>query len=186
MQASSPPAPAPPRRGISRPRRLIGALILLGAGSLFFLIFTGRVMTFEIIGPSMEPTLDPGDRVFVSTDLRTPLARGELVVFANPTPHMEGEILVKRVVGVPGDHLTVRGGRLSINGVPEWLPGLGAMPMADVDHLDLIVPPDHVYVLGDNRENSHDSGEFGPLPVAAVIGRVTTRYWPLSKWGPVN
>jgi signal peptidase I len=181
-------AQTPPRRGkfISGPRRLLGAVVLLISGYVFFLFFSGRVETFEIDGPSMEPTLLPGDRVFVGAADRRPLERGDLVIFHNPVRHLEGEVLVKRVVGLPGDHIEVRDHRLQVNGVAEWLPSLGEPLVLDLDDGEFTLASDQLYVLGDNREHSMDSTEFGPLSLSAVTGRVTFCYWPLGRLGYVN
>jgi signal peptidase I len=199
------------------------------------------VEAFKLPSRSMAPTLASGDHFFVNKmayGLRTRPggtvlwrrpgpARGDLIVFhappregeaAHPGTGPEGPAFVKRVVGVAGDRVEVRGGELFINGVTARLPSaampcvLPASAAAEGDdgreggpltchteelsgrsyltaHLpDAIrdrgattVPDGQVYVLGDNRDNSHDSRFFGPVPVDMVVGRAMVRWWSSAR-----
>lgn len=142
---------------------------------------------------SMRPGLELDDRLVVekvSLHFRPPL-RGDVVVFeAPPAAHLPAdEVLIKRVIGLPGDRVMVLKGRIYVNGValaenylaepiaygpPAW-PTIG-MPGG-------VVPPGHVWVLGDNRNLSYDGHAWGPLPIANLIGRAVFRFWPPARAG---
>jgi signal peptidase I len=138
---------------------------------------------------SMEPTVEVADRVLVNKlayGLRVPLstvylarfgapARGDVVVLASPE---SGEVLLKRVVAVGGDRVTVRGGALAIDGTPvplaDGVEALGRPHRISRGGPELgpvVVPADHVLVMGDNRGNSHDGRAFGFVPRRALLGR---------------
>ncbi len=157
---------------------------------------------------SMQDTLQPGDRVVVDmsayglrlpfTDVvvggRTAPARGEIVVFDSP---VDGVRLIKRVVAVAGDRVTLHRGHLTINGVP-----LAAGDEADVEQFDtrkakldlahgggpdiddLVIPDGKVLVLGDHRGNSLDGRMYGLVPVDAFYARAVAVYWRSGE-GPV-
>lgn len=138
---------------------------------------------------SMLPTLQLQDRVLVEklgARLHRPVPVGAVVVFHPPPVLVEAgydpkAALIKRVVAGPGDQVEVRDGALWRNGAPapvDW----SAEPM-QYRLAPLTVPPDHLLVLGDNRNASLDSHLWGPLPQEAVIGTAVLRYWPLNHIG---
>lgn len=138
---------------------------------------------------SMLPTLQLQDRVLVEklgARLHRPVPVGAVVVFHPPPVLLEAgydpkAALIKRVVAGPGDQVEVRDGVLWRNGAPvpvDW----SAEPM-QYQLAPLTVPPDHLLVLGDNRNASLDSHLWGPLPQEAVIGTAVLRYWPLNHIG---
>ena len=187
-------------------------------GFLLFLIGFGLFRTAiadwnPIPSGSMRPTLLEGDVVLVNRvayDLKVPLtdvslarlgepSRGEVVTFTSPR---DGQRLIKRIVGLPGDVIEMRGEVLYVNGAPcrysdaqavrervesqgtteairarealpgrehavQFLPEVSAMR----DFAPLVVPPDHFYMLGDNRDDSADSRYIGLIPRRALIGR---------------
>lgn len=185
-------------------RELPGVIIV--AFALAILIKTFLVQAFFIPSPSMLPTLEIDDRVLVSKlayRLHGP-EHGDLVVFDSPVltderPEtlweravrnvLEGvgvrtgrvEDLIKRVIAVGGDRLEIRNNQVWVNGTaidePYLEPGYH---MADL--APLYVPVDHVWVMGDNRDNSQDSRRFGPVPTDEVIGRAFVRIWPITRW----
>jgi signal peptidase I len=129
-------------------------------------------------GPSMEPNLYRGYRVVtekVSYDFHPP-CRGDVVVIERP----EGEeSLIKRVVALPGELVEVRGGHTFVEGEPigePWVTHFGGP-----GYPPTVVPPDHVFVLGDNRAVSHDSRAIGPVSVESIKGRACLIYWPLRQ-----
>lgn len=138
---------------------------------------------------SMLPTLQLQDRVLVEklrARLHRPLPIGTVVVFRPPTALLDAgydpnAALIKRVVAEAGDAVEVRDGVLWRNGAPapvDW----SAEPMR-YSLAPFTVPPDHLLVLGDNRNASLDSHLWGPLPRQAVIGTAVVRYWPPSRIG---
>ena len=143
-----------------------------------------HVKAFRIPSASMEPTLMVGDRIWAMR--MASYSRGDIIVFR--PPDRPGEDYVKRVAGLPGESLRLRGGRLFIGGrrVPEpWAiltpPG---GPLRDFGPVK--VPADGYFVLGDNRDNSRDSRYFGPVARKAVFGKAYKRYWPLERTGPLS
>jgi len=144
------------------------------------------VQSYLIPSASMEPTLMVGDRILVnklSYHLHG-VGRGDIVVFATPPKEAAADTsikdLVKRVIGLPGDVISSKGGRVYIDGkvlVEPWLrPGTVTMDLARQT-----VPPNEYFVMGDNRSDSHDSRYFGPIPRSLIVGRAVLRFWPLSR-----
>ena len=141
---------------------------------------------------SMLPTLQLQDRILVEKirpRLHTALPPGTVVVFHPPAALLEAgydpaAALIKRVVAGPGDRVEVSQGRLLRNGIPlepDWSP-----VAMTYDFGPFTVPPEHLLVLGDNRNASLDSHLWGPLPRQEVIGTAIWRYWPLSRFGPIR
>ena len=138
---------------------------------------------------SMLPALQLQDRVLVEklrARLHRPIPIGTVVVFHPPAALIAAgydpkAALIKRVVAQAGDEVEVRDGVLWRNGSKaaiDW----SAEPM-DYQLEPLTVPPDHLLVLGDNRNASLDSHLWGPLPQKALIGTAVLRYWPLNRFG---
>jgi signal peptidase I len=148
----------------------------LGAGALALGMLglaarRARLEPMLVKGGSMRPTLGPGQRIAVAPLLRPP-SRGDLVVVRRPG----GMEVVKRVVGLPGEQVRLRAGRLEVDGrpVPEpYLPG-----GSGAGELDLRLGPAQYLVLGDHRAASTDGRDFGPVGADAVVGRVRFAYWP--------
>jgi signal peptidase I len=88
------------------------------------------------------------------------------------------------VVGLPGDTISSQAGQLSINGQQLEEPYVNSPGGRDVP--EQVVPPLHVFVMGDNRQFSNDSRNFGPVPIDSIVGRAWFSYWPLELLGPVN
>ncbi|CBI18980.3 unnamed protein product, partial [Vitis vinifera] len=132
---------------------------------------------------SMYPTLHVQDRVLmerVSYYFRRP-AIHEIVTFRAPVRlpgHSEDEIFIKRVVARAGDLVEVRDGSLYVNGDVQTEDFILEQPNYILDLT--YVPKDHVFVLGDNRNNSSDSHEWGPLPIKNIIGRFVTHVYRLT------
>jgi signal peptidase I len=130
---------------------------------------------------SMEPTFLPGDRLLVdpSAYRLVPIARGDLVVVADPTA--SDRWLLKRVVGVAGDFVRIT--RAGIERVAQPLPTGAPTPEGALEELE--VPSNHVFVLSDRAQHTRDSRQFGPVPVAAVLGRVWSRTAPAARAGRI-
>lgn len=157
------PSPAPR----ARHAMLLGAVILLSAGVL-------RLVTeaFAVPSSSMEPTLMPGDHLVVTRYLFRDPERGDVVVFEDES----GATFVKRIIGLPGDSIQIEHGRVLLNGEP-----LDEASYVSPSHSDdvtvHVVPRDHLFLLGDNRDLSADSRAFGFVSRAAIVGRAALIYW---------
>ena len=168
------------------------------------------VKPYQIPSESMEPTLDVGQRVLVNRFLyhfKDP-SIGDIVVFnppagaeqgnqcgaakptgapcPTPTPNKAGVNFIKRIVAGPGDTLSVKDGHPVVNGVektnePYTLPcragGECNLPTA------ITIPPDHYFMMGDNRGESDDSRFWGPVPRDWIIGQAFATYWPPDRIG---
>lgn len=137
------------------------------------LLARAAVHIYSIPTESMAPTLEVGDQIFVTRYLGGEPARGDVVVFRSP---VDDTLMVKRVVGEPGDLVDSRLGRVRIGGytLPEpyllSAAGSGAIEAQ-------IVPPDAYYLLGDNREQSLDSRNWGFVPRSRIVGRARLILW---------
>jgi len=197
------------------------AIIVVSALVLSWLIKTFLMQAFFIPSQSMEGTLQVGDRVMVSRLVPRflDINRGDIVVFQDPggwlephaapdrgpianffiggltavglLPQDTGEHLIKRVIGLPGDHVeccTAAGGLVTVNGVPidETLYiKTGSLPSHT--EFDVVVPAGHLFVMGDNRQNSTDSRYHmndpggGFVPIDNVVGTAFATVWPLGQ-----
>jgi len=156
---------------------VLPALLLV----LFINVFVAEAALVEE-GPSMQPNLYRGDRVMTEkVSYRfAPPQRGDVVIVRRPAPEVS---LIKRVVALPGEVVEVRQGHVWIDGEPiaePWVTYWGGP-----DYGPARVPEEHVFVLGDNRPNSRDSREVGPVPFSAVRGHALFVYWPLAHVGAV-
>lgn len=142
--------------------------------------FSARV---RVDGHSMDPTLANGDYVLVYklAYQKTLPNTGDIIVFHPPNdPPQE---YIKRVIGRPGDQVVVAGGKVSVNGQVLNEPYILNRPNY---RAEITVPAGTVFVLGDNRQNSQDSHEFGPVPLASIIGKAIVIYWPPSNWSAIR
>lgn len=151
---------------------------LLIAGVIAVLVRTLVIQVFAIPSGSMMPTLQPGDQVLVTPYERLWVdqepRRGEVVVFRR----FEGRpgFFIKRIVGVPGDHLEIRDGVVFIDGRSLAEPYvLSEAPIADA--APEIVPGDAYFLMGDHRDDSIDSRVWGFVPRDAIVGRARLVFW---------
>lgn len=137
---------------------------------------------------SMVPTLKVNDKLIVdklSYHFTNP-QRGDIVVFS-PTDNIKKsdpnlkDAFIKRVIGLPGDKVEVKGERLYINDQPQRENYIKEAPY--YQFAPVIVPPDSYLVLGDNRNNSYDSHFWGFVPRDHIIGRAVVRFWPPDRIG---
>jgi signal peptidase I len=137
----------------------------------------------RVDGASMEPTLQSGEFVIVNklAYIIGEPGVGDVIVFHFPRdPEQE---YIKRVIGLPGDRIVIKGGKVYVNDELLSEDYIAAPPVyeATVD-----VPVDSLFVLGDNRNNSSDSHNWGPVPLDYVVGRAIFIYWPPTQWGIVS
>lgn len=147
---------------------------------------------------SMLPTLEVGDRLIVekvSYHFESP-HHGDIVVFNPPegAGFRDHNALIKRVIALPGEHLEVRDAKVWLNGKaldeaytkegPDYrMPDPGNPGAYFHEGAEVVVPAGHVFVMGDNRNNSADSHVWGFLPISNIIGRAAVRFWPLTRLG---
>ena len=153
-----------------------------GCGLAFALgLHTFVAQVRYIPSESMVPTLQVGDRLIVeklSYHFHAP-QRGDIVVFKAP-PELGHRDLIKRIVGVPGDVIAVRNGRLYLNGQVQQEAYVQAS--ARYSYGPVRVPVDRFFVLGDNRNHSYDSHFWGFLPRRDIVGHAVVRFYPLPHF----
>lgn len=163
--------------------------LLAGVAALWAVGLAVNRSLRDVTGGSMEPTLSPGDRLLVRPVGPVPPRRGDVVVVRDP--RQPDRATVKRVVGLSGEHVRLRVGRLAIDGVTHIEPYAHRRCGDD----DRLVPAGHVYVLGDDRARSTDSRTYGPVPLelveAVVVGsvrplRTTVRSEPVPLAGTAH
>jgi signal peptidase I len=185
--ASGPPERRPEpgwgRRMVRFFRDILETILPAVLIALLINVFVGQATRVE--GQSMEPGLHTNQRLVVekmSYRFRGP-ERFDIVVLRLPS--QGDELLIKRVVGLPGETVEIRNGHVYVDGqmleepfaVGETRPGRQS---------SVVIPPLHVFVLGDNRNHSNDSRSFGPVPIENIVGRAWLSYWPLEDAGVVH
>ena len=163
------------------------AVIVIIAVVVSFLLRTFCFQTFYIPSGSMEPTLQVGDRIIVSklsVEFGT-IHIGDIVVFKAPPAENCGEPvvdLVKRVIGLPGDHLTSVGNTIFVNGKALHETWTHTEPLGQaIGHVT--VPANQYFMMGDNHSDSCDSRMWGTVPKSDIIGKAFVRIWPLNRLG---
>lgn len=137
----------------------------------------------RVDGFSMNPTLQDGEYILVNRlayELGEP-QRGDIVVFSFPMDPQQD--LIKRVIGLPGESVSVQNGQVLVNGLPLEEPYIAAPPIYNGTWE---VPQGQLFVLGDNRNESKDSHEWGLLPLENVVGRAVLIYWPPTQWQVID
>jgi len=174
-------APGASRRGWAALRPLFdGSRVLFVAAFLYAVFFNLSVVR----GSSMSPGIHDGDRILVEpwSYLLREVARGDVVVLRYPLdPSVD---YLKRVIGLPGDRVTLADGHVWVNG--ELLDEPYVEIIDRSSYLSVVVEEGTYFVLGDNRPRSSDSREFGFVPQSYLRGRVDLRLWPPSRAGWVD
>jgi signal peptidase I len=174
-----PPDPREKRSGMLRFILDIVETLILSV--VLFAVINAVSARIRVDGASMEPTLETGEFVIVNK-LAYMLGKaqiGDVIVFHFPRdPDQE---YIKRVIGLPGDRVAVRDGKVYINEMPLDEDYIAASPAYGPSEWD--VPADSLFVLGDNRNNSSDSHNWGPVPLDYVVGKAVFVYWPPTRWG---
>ena len=158
-------------------RDLIFAVMLM----ILFVVFV--VQPVKVEGTSMLPRLHDGERIFVNKLVYyhlPPLQRGDIIVFWFPDD--PDKSYIKRIIGLPGEMVEVRDGRIRINGQELNEPYLD--PQLNASHMSqppVIVKPHYYFVMGDNRDHSSDSRYWGLVPEKYIYGKALFRYWPLAQ-----
>lgn len=159
--------------------------------AIFAVVYIFLFQPHQVDGRSMEPNFHNGEYILtdkLSYRLHTP-NRGDVVVFHSPQD--ERNDFIKRIIGIPGDTLMVKGGFVYINGTkleekyindPDQV--LAGRFLREGESYE--VAPEQYIVMGDNRLHSSDSREWGPVNQSSIVGRAFFRYWPVPAFGPVK
>ena len=189
------PDPGSPEDPARRKRGCLVDLVetLLLTVVIFVGIQTFIAQPYKVEGSSMEATLQGNSYLLI--DKLTPrwaaYQRGDIVVF-HPPPDFgpAGVPFVKRVIGLPGDHIELRDGDVLVNGAALDEPYAfadGVQPRTEPlsETAEWVVPAGELFLLGDHRNRSEDSRAFGPIEISEVVGRAWLRYWPIETLGIV-
>lgn len=150
--------------------------LLLSAA--LFLVINALSARVRVDGFSMLPTLQDGEFVLVNRlayRFDSP-QRGDIVVFHYPPDPKQD--LIKRVIGLPGDAVSVQSGTVRVNDEPLLEPYIAQPPLYVGNW---VVPAGHLFVLGDNRNDSSDSHSWGMLPFENIVGKAILIYWPFQN-----
>jgi signal peptidase I len=180
---TGPEPAAAPKRGSGFGRFLLDIVETIVLSAILFLGINAISARIRVDGFSMEPTLHNGEFVIVNKlayQFGDP-AHGDVIVFRYPRdPDQE---YIKRVIGLPGDRVRIINGEVYVNGERIEEPYIAAAPRYQSEWS---VPENALFVLGDNRNNSSDSHNWGPVPLDYVIGRALFVYWPPESWGTIG
>ena len=164
-------------------RFLLDILETLVLSGILFLAINAISARIRVDGFSMEPTLRNGEFVIVNK-LAYRFGKpsiGDVIVFHYPRdPAQE---YIKRVIGLSGDQVKISNGQVMVNGQAITEPYIAAAPRYDSEWS---VPESSLFVLGDNRNNSSDSHNWGPVPMENVVGKALFVYWPPTEWGLIQ
>lgn len=164
-------------------RIFLDVLETLIISAVLFLAINAVSARIRVEGFSMEPSLHSGEFVIVNKlayKLGTP-QRGDVIVFLFPRdPEQE---YIKRVIGLPGDQVEIGDGEVKVNGKLLDEPYILQPPRYSGTWR---VPENSLFVLGDNRNNSSDSHNWGPVTLDYVVGKALLIYWPVEEWGLVS
>ena len=160
-------------------------ILLVSAIALAWFIYTFVLQTFWIPSGSMEPTIAPGDRVLVAKFYYRFFEpkRGDVIVFPSPKTLENGDPdLIKRVIATEDMEVVEKSGKMFIDGKEINEPYVRP-DSNNANYGPFIVPPDKLFIMGDNRANSKDSRFIGPIDDEKIIGKAFFTYWPPSRIG---
>lgn len=181
------PEPSPKKSLLKRALRLVKEILetIIPAILIALLINLFLARATRVSGQSMEPNLHTDQRLIVEKLSYNPFLRqylgmsgpqrGDVVVLQLEA---QDELLIKRVIGLPGDEIIVRDGQVYVNSLILSEPYLSAETTGSFG--PVTVPPLHVFVMGDNRNFSNDSRSFGTVPLRDIMGRAWFSYWPVD------
>ena len=159
-------------------------LVISTAIAAFVIIFLYQPVKVE--GTSMMPVLDDQERIFINKFVYRiePIGRGDIVVFHYPRDPSKSYI--KRIVAVAGDQVRIEDGVVFINGKRLTEPYVPAEYEDWRSYPKVVVPPHAYFVLGDHRNLSNDSRDFGPVDKQYIYGKAVFVYWPVTKLGKLQ
>lgn len=159
-------------------RLFVGLTVLALLGLALIFIKSGVFKFYEVTSASMSPALEIGDYLAI----RTTAYADRFDVVAFPDPNESETMLIKRVVGLGGDTIKIEAGILYVNGEAQYNASIVGNRV-NWPNLYHKVPFDHYFVLGDNRNDSYDSLNFGPIRDTDIEGVLKFVYWPPGRWG---
>ncbi len=153
---------------------------------LAFIVIVFLYQPVQVEGTSMMPRLTNHERIFINKFVYhfEPVLRGDIVVFYYPLDPSKSYI--KRVVGLPGEVVSIRDGRVYVNGKALREPYLVPGALDQLSYPPVTVESDHYYVLGDHRESSNDSRVWGAVDRKYIYGKAVFVYWPFSQFGSLD
>jgi signal peptidase I len=159
-------------------------LIISLMTAAFFVIFLYQPVKVE--GTSMLPGLEDQERIFVNKFVYRlePISRGDVIVFRYPFDPSKSYI--KRVIGVAGDRIHIDGGVVYVNGEPLAEDYVPRQYVDGRSEPEITVPGGSFFMMGDHRNRSSDSREFGAVEEKFVVGKAVFGYWPVEKLGKVR
>jgi signal peptidase I len=151
---------------------------------VIFLVIHFTIQNYQVEGTSMESSLHNSQYVLVNKQayLFQPPARGDVIVFVFPQDTTKD--LIKRVIGLPGDTIVTTSSTVQVDGVVLQEPYV-KVPF-NLEGRQWVVPPNDYFVMGDNRQFSDDSRDWGFVPKSYIIGKAVMIYWPMSNWQFIN
>ena len=196
--------PEQPKRQSDGMRGFLSTVGVIVAAILFAMLLTGFVFqSYQVDGPSMESTLQDGDRLIIWKVDRTVARitgnnyipnRGDIIVFVDrgfAAPDGTTKQLIKRVIGLPGDRVVIKNGTLTIYNKenPDGFNPDETLPYGEdidlsinpSDEADEKIAPGQIWVMGDNRNNSLDSRAFGPVEAHNIVGKLVLRIFPIDN-----
>ena len=155
-----------------KPTIILGVLCFL---ALACSAVTPVPLPVKVVGIAMEPALNDGDRIFINRN-PTEFSRGDIVLFHYPADQTKSYI--KRIIGLPGEVIEIREGKVHINGRLLEEPYVDPLNnQASASAKEIKIPKGSYYVLGDNRDNSADSRVWGPLGQGFIYGKFVSKYY---------
>jgi signal peptidase I len=153
---------------------------------LAFIVIVFLYQPVQVEGTSMMPRLENHQRIFINKFLYRfrPIERGDVVVFQYPLDTSKSYI--KRVIGLPGDEVSIRDGHVLVNGKALSEPYVPPNYLDDQSYPSVRVGPNQYFVLGDHRSSSNDSRVWGTVDRRFIYGKAAFVYWPLSQAGWVQ
>lgn len=160
---------------------------LVFAVLIAILVIVFVVQPVRVEGTSMLPRLHDGERIFVNKFIYRfeKIERGDIVVFWYPNDPSKS--FIKRVIGLPGETISIREGIVYVDGMPLEEKYIDPTFHVRRENMSPVYVRDHYYfVMGDNRDSSNDSRQWGLVPEKYIYGKAIFRYWPLSSFGTIN
>jgi signal peptidase I len=178
---TEPAAAAPEPSGLRSLRTWMRDLFFSIIVSFFIILFVYQPVKVE--GGSMEPGLEDQERIVINKLVYRleSIERGDIIVFRYPRDTRKS--FIKRVIGLPGDHIKIAYGHVYVNDEQLAEPYVPSDYQDARSYSDIVVPNNSYFVLGDHRSMSNDSREFGPVMRSYIYGKAVLGYWPMERLG---